>query len=83
MAIFLGQGMTRSHFLQIFKCHYLIEIWRYGSDFLPVIITFIGFKITFSNIGPKTTPSLISKGGYQIPGVAWDEINTPWEIGLI
>ena len=27
-----------------------------------------------SNMGPKTTPSLISKGG--------DEIDTPWEIGL-
>ena len=31
-----------------------------------MIITFIGFKITFSNMGHKTTPSLISKGGYQI-----------------
>ena len=37
----------------------------------------------YSNIGPKTTPSLISKGGYQIPSpLAWDEIDTPWEIGL-
>ena len=27
----------------------------------------------YSNMGPKTTPSLISKGG----------IDTPWEIGLI
>ena len=27
-------------------------------------------------------PSLIFKGGYQIPPLAWDEIDTPWEIGL-
>ena len=37
-----------------------------------------------SNMGPKTIPSLISKGGYQIlPSLAWDEIDTPWEVGLI
>ena len=48
-----------------------------------MIITFIGFKITFSNMGPKTTPSLISKGGYQIPPpLGGREIDTPWEIGL-
>ena len=27
-------------------------------------------------MGPKTTPSLIP------PPLAWDEIDTPWEIGL-
>ena len=48
-----------------------------------MIITFIGFKITFSNMGPKTTPSLISKGGYQIPPpLGGRESDTPWEIGL-
>ena len=37
----------------------------------------------YSNMGPKTTPSLISKGGNQIPPpLAWDKIDTPWEIGL-
>ena len=49
---------------------------------MHVIITFIGFKITISNMGPKTTPSLISKGGYQIPPLGGREIDTPWEIGL-
>ena len=34
-------------------------------------------------MGPKTTPSLISKGGIRSPPLAWDEIDTPWEIGLI
>ena len=50
---------------------------------MHMIITFIGFKITFSNMGPKTTPSLISRGGYQIPPpLGGREIDTPWEIGL-
>ena len=48
-----------------------------------MIITFIGFKITFSNMGPKTTPSLISKGGVSdTPPLGGREIDTPWEIGL-
>ena len=34
-------------------------------------------------MGAKTTPSLISKGGYQIPpSLGGREIDTPWEIGL-
>ena len=61
-AIFVGQGMTKSHCLHIFKCQYLIEIVRYGGNFLHVIITFIGFKITFSNIRSHDTPLLISRG---------------------
>ena len=46
MVIFVGQGMTKSQLLPIFKCQYLVGILRYGSNFLHVI-TFIGFKITF------------------------------------
>ena len=38
-AIFVGQGMKKSHFLQIFKCQYLVEILRYVSNFWQVIIT--------------------------------------------
>jgi len=35
-------------------------------------------------MGPKTTPSLISRGGVSDPPpLAWDEIDTPWEIGLM
>ena len=56
----------------------------FWDKILRVIITFIGFKITFSNMVPKTTPSFISNGGYQIPPpLAWDEFDTPWKIGLI
>ena len=38
-----------------------------------------------NNMGPKTTPSFISKGGIisdTPPPLVWDEIDTPWEIGL-
>ena len=51
---------------------------------MHVIITFIGFKITFSNMGPKTTASLISRGGVLVtlPPLGGREIDTPWEIGL-
>ena len=34
-------------------------------------------------MGPKTTPSLISRGGIRYPPpLAGDEIETPWEMGL-
>ena len=54
--------MTKSHYLKIFKSQYLVEFLRYGYNFLHVIITFIGFKITFSNIRSHGAPLLISKG---------------------
>ena len=59
--------MTKSHLLPIFKCQYLIEILRYGANFLHVIITFIGFKITFSNIRSHGAPLLISRGWRLAP----------------
>ena len=59
--------MTKSHCLHIFKCQYLIEILRYGADFLHVNITFIGFKITFSNIRSHGAPLLIFKGWRLAP----------------
>ena len=34
-------------------------------------------------MGPKTTPSLISKGGYQIPPLSVGGNRHPWEIGLM
>ena len=48
--------------LKNFKCQYLIEILRYRSNFLHVIITFKGFKITFSNIRSHGAPFLLSRG---------------------
>ena len=62
MTIFVGQGLTKSHCLKNVKCQYLIEVLRYWSNFLHVIITFLGLKITFSNIRSHDTPLLISKG---------------------
>ena len=43
-----------------FKPPYLSEFLRYGPDFWHDIITFIDFKITFSNIGSFGAPSFIS-----------------------
>ena len=58
------QGMTKSHFLEIFKCQYIIEILRYVSNILHVIITVIGFKITSCNIRSHGAPLLISRENY-------------------
>ena len=44
-ALYLKNCSNYGDFLR--SRQYLIEILRYGSDFLHVIITFIGFKITF------------------------------------
>ena len=67
MEIFVHQGTTKSCNLKIFKSQYLSEFLRYGPDFLHVIINFIGFKITFSNMGSHGAPSLISRGWSNPP----------------
>ena len=64
--------MTKSHLLPIFKCQYLVGILRYGSNFLHVIITFIGFKITFSNIRSHGAPLLESRGWRLAPPLVFD-----------
>ena len=46
-AIFVGQGMTKSHFLQIFNCQYLVEILRYGSNFFACDNNFYRFQKNF------------------------------------
>ena len=56
MAISVSQGKTKSQNLKFFKSRYLAEFLRLGPKILHVIITFIGFKITFSNIGSHKTP---------------------------
>ena len=61
MAISVGQGMTKSRYLKIFKSQFLIKFLRYGYNFWHVIITFIGFKITFSNIRSHRAPLMISR----------------------
>ena len=62
IAISVGQGMTKSRYLKIVKSQYLIKFLRYGYNFWHVIITFIGFKITFCNIRFHSAPLLISGG---------------------
>ena len=61
MAILVGQGMTKSRNLKIFKSQYLSEFLRYEPDILYVIMNFICLKITFSNMGSHGTLSLISE----------------------
>ena len=41
MAILVGQGMTKSRNLKIFKSQYLSEFLRYEPDILNVIINFM------------------------------------------
>ena len=67
MAIFIGQGTTKSHNLKILKSQYLSGFFKYGPDFLHVLINFIGLKITFSNMGSHSALSLISGGWPKWP----------------
>ena len=62
MAIFVGQGTTKSRNPKIFKSQYLSDFLRYGPDFLHVIINIIGFKNLFRNMVSHGAPSLISRG---------------------
>ena len=62
MAVFVGLGTTKSYKLKIFKPQYLVEFFRYGPNFLQVIIKFVGLKITFSNMEPLGALSLIFGG---------------------
>ena len=84
MAIFVSQGEAKSQFRQIFKSQNLTQFLRFGPNFLHVSSISIEVQSLNTNMGPKTTPSMISKGGYQIPPpLAWDGINTPLEVGLM
>ena len=71
----------KSQFLKILKFWNLAQFLRFLPNFFHVSSISKYCQLMYSNMGPKTTPSLISKGGYQIPllGVGRD---TPWEIGL-
>ena len=79
MAIFVSQGDAKSQFRQIFKSQNLIQFLRFGPNFLHVSSISIEVQSLNTNMGPKTTPSMISKGGYQIPP-PWrgTESTPPW-----
>ena len=82
MAIFVSQGEAKSQFRQIFKSQNLTQFLRFGPNFLHVSSISIEVQSLNSNTAPNITPSLISKGGYQIPPLAWVEMDTPRQIGL-
>ena len=67
MAIFVSQGEAKSQFRQIFKSQNLTQFLRFGPNFLHVSSISIEVQSLNSNMAPNITPSLISKGGYQIP----------------
>ena len=45
MTIFVGQGMTKSRYLKIFKSQYLLEFMQYDHNF------FKGFMLRSRNLG--------------------------------
>ena len=63
MAIFLSQGEVKSRFRQIFKSQNLIQLLIFEPNFLHVSSISIEVQSLNSNMGPKTTPSLIFKRG--------------------
>ena len=67
MAIFVSQGEAKSQFRQIFKSQNLTQFLRFGPKFLHVTSISIEVQSLNCNMLPNITPSLISKGGYQIP----------------
>ena len=62
MPIFLGQVEIKSRYLIFFKSQYLAKFFKQGPNFLHVITIFIGFKMTFCNIGSNKAPLLVSQG---------------------
>ena len=83
MAISVSQGEAKSQFLKILKSRNLAQFSKFLPNSWHVSSIFKYVQLVYSNIRPKTNPSLISKGGVSdTPPQAWDEIETPWEIGL-
>ena len=83
MAISVSQGEAKSQFLKILKSRNLAQFSKSLPKSWHVSSIFKYVKLVYSNIRPKTNPSLISKGGYQIPPpLAWDGNDTPLEVIL-
>ena len=68
-AIFVGQGTTKSHHQESLNLIFV----NFGPNFL-LVITIIGFKITFDNMEYHGTPPFISGG--------WSESETSPLTGL-
>ena len=67
MAISVSQGGAKSQFLKILKSRNLAQFLKFLPNFWHVSSIFKQVQLIYSNIRPKTNPSLISRGGYQIP----------------
>ena len=82
MAIFAGQGTTKSHNFKVFKFQYLSEFLRYGPDVLHVIINFIGLKITLTIWCLAVLFHLFQEGGQMAPCAFSSETEMSPMIGL-
>ena len=72
MAISVSQGKMKSLFLKILKFWNLAKFLRFLPNFLHLSSIYKYFQLMYSNMGPKATPFLISKGGIRYlppPGV--------------
>ena len=49
------------------KSQYLVQFLRYGPDFLHVILIFLAFKPTLSNVQSHCTTLMISRGWHFMP----------------
>ena len=61
-SIFVGQVESKYQSNKIFQSQNLSRYLRWGPSFLHVHLTFIDFKITFSNMGSQEAFSSISGG---------------------
>ena len=85
MAISVSQGEAKSQFLKILKSRNLAQFSKLLPKSWHVSSIFKYVQLVYSNISPKTNPSLISIGGgirYPPPPLAWDGNDTPLEVGL-
>ena len=64
MAIFVGQGATKSRYLKIFKSQYLSELLRYGPDFLHVFFAIINNHTKFC-VNLKTFRYIFRRGHFD------------------
>ena len=63
MAISVSQGEAKSQFFKILKSRNLAQFSKFLPNSWHVSSIFKYVQLVYSNIRPKTNPSLISKGG--------------------
>ena len=73
----------KSQFLKIFKSWNFAQFLRFLPNVLHVSSILYIFNLCIATWSLKQLFPWFPRGGYKIPPpLAWDEIDTPWEIGL-